>query len=91
MADKLELKVVFSAVDKFLRPVNTITKAAKEASRNFRDVDDALKKFQNTSGKIDGFQKSLASAREASAAYKETQASLAALTQKLDITQQSVI
>ena len=43
MADNLELKVIFTAVDKVLRPVNAITTGARAASKELKNARDALK------------------------------------------------
>lgn len=57
MADRLELKVVFSAVDRFLRPVNSITKGAKEASAALKLNTDRVSELDRTIAKIDAFKK----------------------------------
>lgn len=57
MSDKLELKVVFSAVDKFLRPVKAITDGAKNASKALKESTDQIKAMNQTMARIDAFQK----------------------------------
>lgn len=56
MADNLELKVVFAAVDKFLRPVNAITKGARAASKELKATKDAVKALGDQQRKIDSFR-----------------------------------
>lgn len=56
MADNLELKVVFSAVDKFLRPVNAITSGARAASKELRATRDALKALNDQQKLVDNFR-----------------------------------
>ncbi len=54
--DNLELKVVFSAVDKFLRPVNAITSGARAASKELRATKDALKALNDQQKLVDNFR-----------------------------------
>lgn len=56
MADNLELKVVFTAVDKFLRPVNAITNRARAASKELRNAKDALKALREQQALVDNFR-----------------------------------
>ena len=56
MADKLELKVVFSAVDKFLRPANAITAGARAASKELKVTKDALKALNDQQKLVDNFR-----------------------------------
>ena len=56
MADNLELKVIFTAVDKFLRPVNAITTGARAASKELKNARDALKALGDQQKLIDGFR-----------------------------------
>jgi TP901 family phage tail tape measure protein len=57
MSNQLELKVVFAAVDKFLKPVNAITKGASAAAKAMRDNTAAMKDFNRTVERIDAFKK----------------------------------
>lgn len=57
MSNNLELKVVFSAIDKFLKPVNAITKGASAAAKALRDNTASMKEFNRTVDQIDAFKK----------------------------------
>ena len=57
MSQNLELKVIFAAVDKFVRPVKHITSTATEAAKAFKENDDRLKDLNRTIGKIDAYKK----------------------------------
>lgn len=57
MSSNLELKVVFTAIDKFLRPVNAITKGASAASKALRDNAASMKEYNRTVERIDAFKK----------------------------------
>ena len=56
MAEPLELKVIFSAVDKFVRPVNAITGSARAASKELRGAEQALKSLHDQQKLVDGFR-----------------------------------
>ena len=79
MADKLELKVVFSAVDRFLRPVGAITKGAKEASQALKLNEDRIRDFNSTVAKIDAFKKVERDAAITANSIKSTAAKIAEL------------
>lgn len=53
----LELKVVFAAVDKFVRPVKAITDSASKASKAFKDHQRAAQDLNDTLAKIDAYEK----------------------------------
>ncbi len=53
----LELKVVFSAVDRFVRPVKGITGAARDAAKALRDNNARMKELDRTVAQIDAFKK----------------------------------
>jgi TP901 family phage tail tape measure protein len=57
MSNSLELKVIFAAVDKFVRPVKAITGAAGEAARALRDNTARMKELNRTVDQIDAFKK----------------------------------
>lgn len=57
MSNALELKVVFAAVDKFIRPVKAITGSAGEAAKALRDNTARMKEFNRTVEQIDAFKK----------------------------------
>lgn len=57
MTTALELKVVFAAVDKFIRPVKAITGSAGEAAKALRDNTARMKEFNRTVEQIDAFKK----------------------------------
>ena len=56
MAEPLELKVIFSAVDKFVRPVNAITGSARAASKELKGAEQALKSLHDQQKLVDGFR-----------------------------------
>lgn len=56
MSKPLELKVVFAAIDKFIRPVKAITDGARAASRELRATKDALKGLNDQQRLIDSFR-----------------------------------
>lgn len=56
MSSPLELKVVFAAVDKFLRPVKAITDGARAASKELKATKDALKGLNDQQKLIDSFR-----------------------------------
>lgn len=55
--NNLELKVIFQAVDKFVRPVKQITGAATEAAKALRDNNARMKELNRTVEQIDAFKK----------------------------------
>lgn len=57
MSNALELKVLFTAVDKFVRPVKAITAGAKEASQALAQNNARLKEFDRAVANIDAFKK----------------------------------
>jgi TP901 family phage tail tape measure protein len=57
MASSLELKVIFAAVDKFVRPVKNITDSAGAAAKALRDNNARMKELGRTVEQIDAFQK----------------------------------
>ncbi|HJW26443.1 MAG TPA: phage tail tape measure protein, partial [Rhodocyclaceae bacterium] len=79
MSDKLELKVVFSAVDKFLRPVKNITAGASEAAKALRDTNTRMKDLNRTLAQVDAFKKAEKDAAIAANAFKGTRDRIAAL------------
>lgn len=56
MADNLELKVIFTAVDKFVRPVNAIADGARTASRELKNARTAMKALSDQQKLIDSFR-----------------------------------
>lgn len=57
MSNALELKVLFTAVDKFVRPVKAITAGAKEASQALAQNSAKIKEFDRAVANIDAFKK----------------------------------
>lgn len=57
MSNNLELRVTFAAIDKFVRPVNAITGAAKEAAQAVRENNTRIKELNRTVEQIDAFKK----------------------------------
>lgn len=56
MSGNLELKVIFTAVDKFIRPVNAITSGARAASKELKATREALKALGDQQKLIDKFR-----------------------------------
>lgn len=83
MADKLELKVLFTAVDKFLRPVKAITQGASEASKALKANTERMKEFNRTIEQIDAFKKVERDAAIAANTFKATQSKIAALKEEM--------
>lgn len=57
MTSALELKVIFAAVDRFVRPVNNITNSASAAAKALRENTARLKELDKTVANIDAFKK----------------------------------
>lgn len=57
MSNALELKVLFTAVDKFVRPVKAITKEAQAASAALKQNSASIKEFDRAVANIDAFKK----------------------------------
>lgn len=79
MSNNLELKVVFAAVDKFLRPVKAITKGASEAAKALKANTDRMKEFNRTVEQIDAFKKVERDAAIAANTFAKNQRAVAAL------------
>lgn len=56
MSGNLELKVIFTAVDKFIRPVNAISAGARTASKELKAARDAMKSLADQQKLIDNFR-----------------------------------
>ena len=56
MSDKLELKVLFTAVDRFLRPVKNITEASRGASKALNEAKASMKGLTDQQKLIDKFK-----------------------------------
>lgn len=84
--EKLRLEVVFAAVDKFLRPVNGITKGASEAAKALRDTNARMKELNRTVEQIDAFKKAEKDAAITANAFKGTRDKIAALREEIDKT-----
>lgn len=57
MSNTLELKVVFAAIDKFVRPVKNITDAAGKASKALKESTSKARELNDTLVKIDAYEK----------------------------------
>lgn len=80
--DKLKLEVMLSAIDKITRPLKSIMSCSSETARALKAAKEQLKGLNDEQSKISRFNKTVESAREASAAYKKQKESLAALVEK---------
>ena len=83
MANPLELKVIFSAVDKFVRPVNAITGSARAASNALKESTDRADELNRHLGKIDAFEKVRRDAAIAANTLKSTQSKIEALREEM--------
>lgn len=75
----LELKVVFAAIDKFVRPVKAITGAASQASKALRDNTARMKELNKTVENIDAFKKLQADAAITANSFAKNQRAVEAL------------
>lgn len=78
--NNLELKVIFAAVDKFVRPVKQITGAASEAAKALRDNNARMKELNRTVEQIDAFKKIEADAEITANTFAKTKRQIEALT-----------
>lgn len=79
MSSTLELKVVFAAIDKFIRPVKAITGAASAAAKAMRDNTARMKEFNKTVDQIDAFKKLQANAAITANDFAKNQRAVEAL------------
>jgi phage-related tail protein len=56
MSNQLELKVIFSAIDKFVRPVKHITEASRAASKALNDTKASMKGLTDQQKLVDKFK-----------------------------------
>lgn len=56
MASNLEIRVLFAAIDKFVRPAAAITDASRKASKALKETRDAQKGLENQSKLIESFR-----------------------------------
>lgn len=54
--NNLEIKVLFAAIDKFVRPANAITEASRKASKALKETKEAQKGLENQSKLIESFR-----------------------------------
>lgn len=80
---KLELQVLFTAVDKFLRPVKAITQGAGEASKALKATKDQLKALNAASAQIETFKKVDRDAAITANAFKGVQERIAGIKAEL--------
>lgn len=83
MSNQLELKVVFAAVDKFLRPVAAITKGASAAAKAMREQQSAASQLNGTLSKIDAYEKLTKDAAIANNVIKKTTAEITQLKEAI--------
>lgn len=84
MSSPLELKVVFAAVDRFLRPVKAITDGARNASKALKENNDQLKAMNQTMERIDAFKKLERDVAITANAFKGAQDRIAALKVEIE-------
>ena len=80
MASALELKVIFAAVDKFVRPVKAITGAAGEAAKALRENTARMKELDRTVAQIDAFKKAEKDAAITANTFSKTRREIDALS-----------
>lgn len=83
MSNALELKVIFAAVDKFVRPVKAITGAAGEAAKALRSQQEAASKLDGTIAKIDAYEKLARDTAIAQNVIKKTTGEIALLKEEI--------
>lgn len=84
MSNNLELKVVFAAIDKFVRPVKNITDAAGKAAKALRDNTARMKELNRTVENIDAFKKVERDAAIAANTFAKNQRALAELKTRIE-------
>ena len=84
MSNTLELKVVFAAIDKFVRPVKNITDAAGKAARALRDNTARMKELNRTVDNINAFKKVERDAAIAANTFAKNQRELADLKKRIE-------
>lgn len=84
MANNLELRVVFQAIDRFVSPVRSISRAAGEASRALKENRDRIKELGRTMAQLDAFKKAQRDAAIAANSFHATQARIAALRAEIE-------
>lgn len=84
MSNTLELKVVFAAIDKFVRPVKNITDAAGKAARALRDNTARMKELNRTVDNIDAFKKVERDAAIAANTFAKNQRELTDLKKRIE-------
>lgn len=83
MSNTLELKVVFAAIDKFVRPVKQITEAASKASKALKESTSKARELNETLGKIDAYEKVTRQTNVANKAFHATKDRIAELTEEI--------
>lgn len=83
MSSTLELKVVFAAIDKFVRPVKQITDAASKASKALKESTNKAQELNNTLAKIDAYEKVTRQTNVANKAFHATKDRIAELTEEI--------
>ncbi len=83
MSQNLELKVIFAAVDKFVRPVKHITSTATEAAKALRDNTARMKELNRTVEQIDAFKKLEKDAAITANTFAKNQRALVELKEKI--------
>lgn len=68
--NNLEIRVLFAAIDKFVRPAKAITASAGEAARAMKENTARMKEFNRTVDQIDAFKKAEAQAAITANAFK---------------------
>lgn len=81
--DKLKLEVQLGLIDKILKPLKAITAGSGATAKALQEVRGKLKELNDEQSRISKFNKTVESAREASAAYKKQKEALSELTDKL--------
>ncbi|MFZ2972300.1 MAG: phage tail tape measure protein [Ferribacterium limneticum] len=83
MSSTLELKVVFAAIDKFVRPVKAITGAASEAAKALKATNDKAAELNSTISKINAYEKLNKDAAITANVIKKTSAEIATLKEAM--------
>lgn len=84
MSSALELKVIFAAVDRFVRPVNNITNSASAAAKALRESQKDAQKLNKVLQNIDGYNRVTDEAAKARKEFEKNSKRISDLKEKFD-------
>lgn len=83
-ANALRLQVILGAVDNLTKPLRHMLGGTSGLSKALKETRDRLKDLEDKAGRLDKFERTVQSARDASAAFRDARAKLADLNAKVD-------